>query len=125
MRICSMNPSLLQAKPAPWDPLSQGPRIPPLYALSLIRIMAAFQRKGAWLRVVTEITGIGSMAMKDADPLVLWFEDLSRGDVALVGGKNSSLGEMVRQLAPKGIQVPPGFATTAQAFRDYLECERP
>ncbi len=51
---------------------------------------------------------------------VLWFEDLSRGDVALVGGKNSSLGEMVRQLGKKGIKVPGGFATTADAYRTYL-----
>ncbi len=58
--------------------------------------------------------------MKRAGPHVIWFEDLSRGDVALVGGKNSSLGEMVQQLGRKGVQVPPGFATTAQAFRDYL-----
>jgi pyruvate,water dikinase len=59
--------------------------------------------------------------MKDADPYVLWFESLSRGDVGLVGGKNSSLGEMVRQLGQEGIKVPPGFATTAQAFRHYLD----
>ena len=51
---------------------------------------------------------------------VMWFEDLSRGDVALVGGKNSSLGEMVRQLGEKGIRVPGGFATTADAYRAYL-----
>jgi pyruvate, water dikinase len=51
---------------------------------------------------------------------VLWFEDLSRGDVALVGGKNSSLGEMVQQLGKKGIKVPGGFATTADAFRAFL-----
>ena len=58
--------------------------------------------------------------MADANSQIIWFENLSRGDVALVGGKNSSLGEMVRQLAAKGIKVPPGFATSAQAFRDYL-----
>ena len=51
---------------------------------------------------------------------VMWFEDLSRGDVALVGGKNSSLGEMVRQLGKKGINVTGGFATTADAYRAYL-----
>jgi pyruvate,water dikinase len=51
---------------------------------------------------------------------VMWFEDLSRGDVALVGGKNSSLGEMVQQLGKKGIKVPGGFATTADAYRAYL-----
>ncbi len=51
---------------------------------------------------------------------VIWFENLKRGDVATVGGKNSSLGEMVSTLAPKGISVPDGFATTADAFRDFI-----
>ena len=51
---------------------------------------------------------------------VIWFEKLTREDVALVGGKNASLGEMIRALSPEGIRVPPGFATTADAFRDYL-----
>ncbi|MBM9593103.1 phosphoenolpyruvate synthase [Roseitranquillus sediminis] len=51
---------------------------------------------------------------------VIWFENLARGDVALVGGKNSSLGEMVQQLGARGIKVPPGFATTAGAFRAFL-----
>lgn len=58
--------------------------------------------------------------MPKKSPNVLWFEDLSRGDVALVGGKNSSLGEMVQQLGKKGIKVPGGFATTADAYRAYL-----
>ncbi len=51
---------------------------------------------------------------------VIWFEDLGRGDVALVGGKNASLGEMVRELDARGIRVPPGFATSADAFRAFL-----
>ncbi|MGB0498111.1 MAG: phosphoenolpyruvate synthase [Rubricella sp.] len=51
----------------------------------------------------------------------MWFEDLRRADVGLVGGKNSSLGEMVRELGAKGIAVPPGFATTSDAYRAYLE----
>ncbi|NNU81149.1 phosphoenolpyruvate synthase [Halovulum dunhuangense] len=51
---------------------------------------------------------------------VIWFEDLSRADVALVGGKNASLGEMVARLGPQGIDVPPGFATTADAYRAFL-----
>lgn len=58
--------------------------------------------------------------MPKSSPNVLWFENLSRGDVALVGGKNSSLGEMVQQLGRKGIKVPGGFATTADAYRAYL-----
>ncbi len=52
---------------------------------------------------------------------VLWFETLGRGDVAKVGGKNSSLGEMVAKLDARGVKVPPGFATTADAYWRYLE----
>ena len=51
---------------------------------------------------------------------LIWFEQLSRGDVGLVGGKNSSLGEMIQALGTKGIRIPPGFATTSDAFRRYL-----
>jgi pyruvate,water dikinase len=53
--------------------------------------------------------------------VVRWFEDLSSGDVALVGGKNASLGEMIQNLSPKGIRVPGGFATTAQAYWKFLD----
>src|SRR5512134_3518556 len=42
------------------------------------------------------------------------------GDVASVGGKNASLGEMIGRLGGAGVRVPDGFATTAQAFRDFL-----
>jgi len=52
---------------------------------------------------------------------LIWFEELRREDVALVGGKNSSLGEMVSQLEPLGIKVPPGYATTSDAFRAFIE----
>ena len=52
---------------------------------------------------------------------VIFFEKLRRGDVALVGGKNSSLGEMVQELGAMGIRVPPGFATTADAFRQFID----
>ena len=52
---------------------------------------------------------------------VIWFEKLRRGDVARVGGKNASLGEMVGNLGPKGVEVPPGYATTADAYWRFLE----
>ena len=51
---------------------------------------------------------------------VIFFDNLKREDVALVGGKNSSLGEMVQTLGAKGITVPPGFATTSDAFRRFI-----
>jgi pyruvate,water dikinase len=48
------------------------------------------------------------------------FERIGMGDVAAVGGKNASLGEMIGRLGAAGVRVPDGFATTAQAFRDFL-----
>jgi len=52
---------------------------------------------------------------------VIPFEELRMADVEIVGGKNSSLGEMISQLHSKGVRVPTGFATTALAFRDFLD----
>ncbi len=51
---------------------------------------------------------------------VRWFAELSIDDVPLVGGKNASLGEMYRELVPRGVPVPNGFAVTAEAYRDTL-----
>ncbi|HEX6296965.1 MAG TPA: phosphoenolpyruvate synthase [Burkholderiales bacterium] len=58
------------------------------------------------------------------DQFIAWFETLGKGDVARVGGKNASLGEMVQRLAPQGVRVPEGFATTAAAYRAYVEANR-
>ncbi len=58
--------------------------------------------------------------MAALDRNLIWFEDVSRGDVGLVGGKNASLGEMTGTLKSRGIRVPEGFATTADAFRSFL-----
>ncbi|HET9389253.1 MAG TPA: PEP/pyruvate-binding domain-containing protein, partial [Steroidobacteraceae bacterium] len=52
---------------------------------------------------------------------VIPFERLRMGDVETVGGKNASLGEMISSLASLGVRVPGGFATTAQAYRDFLK----
>src|SRR5688500_17100221 len=51
---------------------------------------------------------------------VAWLKDLRMADLEQVGGKNASLGEMMSGLAAAGIRVPGGFATTAQAFREFL-----
>lgn len=51
---------------------------------------------------------------------VIWFENLRMTDVESVGGKNASLGEMISQLTEKGVRVPGGFATTAEAYRAFL-----
>ena len=52
-----------------------------------------------------------------AKRLIMWFEELAKGDIPLVGGKNANLGEMTQA----GIPVPPGFAITAYAYRKYIE----
>jgi pyruvate,water dikinase len=52
--------------------------------------------------------------------LVLEFASLRMTDVASVGGKNASLGEMISQLGSAGVRVPGGFATTARAYREFL-----
>lgn len=62
--------------------------------------------------------------MPSSSPPVIWFEELSREDVPKVGGKNASLGEMVARLSEAGIRVPPGFATSADMFRDFLTANR-
>ncbi len=54
------------------------------------------------------------------DDYILWFDSLGMKDVARVGGKNASLGEMIQHLSGNGITVPTGFATTARAYRDFL-----
>ncbi len=51
---------------------------------------------------------------------IMWFDELGMKDVPLVGGKNASLGEMVGGLAEKGVRVPFGFATTADAYREFI-----
>ncbi|MBX2868314.1 MAG: phosphoenolpyruvate synthase [Acidiferrobacterales bacterium] len=54
---------------------------------------------------------------------ILWFKDLGMEDVPVVGGKNASLGEMIANLANAGISVPNGFATTADAYRAFVNHE--
>ncbi|MGL6139932.1 MAG: phosphoenolpyruvate synthase, partial [Planktothrix sp.] len=52
--------------------------------------------------------------------LILWFDQVGIKDIGLVGGKNASLGEMIQQLQPKGINVPQGFAITAYAYWYFI-----
>ncbi len=52
---------------------------------------------------------------------IRFFHEVGLEDVPLVGGKNASLGEMIRELSPLGVRVPPGFATTSQAYWHFLE----
>ncbi|MEB3311685.1 MAG: pyruvate, water dikinase [Snowella sp.] len=70
--------------------------------------------------MVTAVLEKPSSASKEQS-LILWFEEVGTHDVGLVGGKNSSLGEMIQQLTRKGVNVPGGFATTAYAYRHFVE----
>ncbi|MBA3055669.1 MAG: phosphoenolpyruvate synthase [Sphingomonadales bacterium] len=61
------------------------------------------------------------MAIQHAASAVLWFDELAIADVPTVGGKNASLGELLRELKSAGVRVPNGFATTAQAYREFVD----
>jgi pyruvate,water dikinase len=60
-----------------------------------------------------------------AEKRILWFEEVNMADTELVGGKAASLGEMYRELVPRGVRVPNGFATTTRAYREFVEAEVP
>jgi pyruvate,water dikinase len=64
------------------------------------------------------------MTMKDQSTYIQWFDDISMVDIAVVGGKNASLGELRRELTRHGIRVPNGFAITAHAYRHFLQTMR-
>ncbi len=66
-----------------------------------------------------EQVSLSPAAKKQA--LILWFEEVGIHDIPLVGGKNASLGEMIGKLIPQGVNVPTGFATTAYAYRYFVE----
>ena len=59
--------------------------------------------------------------MGDRSRYIRWFNEISIGDLPLVGGKNASLGEMYRELSHSGIRIPNGFAVTADAYRYLVE----
>jgi pyruvate,water dikinase len=59
--------------------------------------------------------------MPEQTNYIRWFNELGIDDVPLVGGKNASLGEMYQELTPQGIQIPNGFAVTAEAYRYILD----
>jgi len=62
--------------------------------------------------------------MKKRKNFILWLKDISKKDWELVGGKNSSLGEMFSNLSEKGINIPDGFATSSYAFWYYLKANK-
>ncbi len=70
--------------------------------------------------MVSSVLEKSSASSKDT-ALILWFEEVGTHDVGLVGGKNSSLGEMIQQLTSKGVNIPSGFATTAYAYRYFIK----
>jgi pyruvate,water dikinase len=69
---------------------------------------------------VAEPSASGAEHRSRGGPFVIWLEDARKTDVARVGGKNASLGEMINGLQHRGIRVPGGFATTADAYRELV-----
>ena len=70
---------------------------------------------------MTRVVQEKSVSPSQERSLILWFDQVGISDIGLVGGKNASLGEMIQQLVSKGVKVPDGFATTAYAFRYFIE----
>jgi pyruvate,water dikinase len=62
----------------------------------------------------------GRLDVVSSSRYIRWFEEIGISDVPLVGGKTASLGEMYRELRPKGVHVPNGFAITSDAYRYFL-----
>ena len=60
-------------------------------------------------------------AIATGTDFIRWFDEIGIDDVPLVGGKNASLGEMYRELAPRGVNLANGFAITADAYRYFLQ----
>jgi pyruvate,water dikinase len=84
--------------------------------------MSNTEQTGANSSSASGVTGVAGTIDERAQ--VIAFEYLRMSDVEVVGGKNASLGEMISQLASAGVSVPGGFATTAHAFREFLEFNR-
>src|SRR5450830_1959437 len=80
------------------------------------RLMEINARDRALVSIIVSNRGLG-MSIND---YVRWFSDIRVGDVALVGGKNASLGELYSTLSKQGVRVPNGFALTADAYWDAL-----
>lgn len=59
--------------------------------------------------------------MNKEKALILWFNEVTNKDVALVGGKNASLGEMYQELVPKGVRIPNGFIITANGYQHFIK----
>ena len=64
------------------------------------------------------------MAMADTKAWILKFTEIGIADIPRVGGKNASLGEMIRNLAGAGVRVPGGFAITSKAYEDLISANR-
>ncbi len=60
------------------------------------------------------------MKTSSASRFIKWFADITIDDALMVGDKNASLGEMVRELTAKGVKVPDEFAITADAYRHFI-----
>ena len=78
-------------------------------------------RSDAQGRVMTDLSLIDSPPSDTAPRRVIALDAVRRDDVALVGGKNASLGELMRALRGQGIRVPEGFAVTTDSYRELVE----
>jgi pyruvate,water dikinase len=76
-----------------------------------------------YLPLIVQFRGVNTRE-PDLESYVIKLEKLGMDDVEVVGGKNASLGEMIRNLGDLGVQVPGGFATTSAAYREFLKADK-
>ncbi|KAB2659715.1 MAG: phosphoenolpyruvate synthase, partial [Verrucomicrobia bacterium] len=95
-------------------PTPRSPKAKALPTIARTKVLPPGAKSRAALPAPTRSTPRGPQRF------IRWFADLGMGDLPQVGGKNASLGEMFRELTVKGVQVPDGFAVTADGYRHFL-----
>ena len=80
------------------------------------------KKKDATVRVrISKILHKSDSLSQKTNPLILWFDQISAEDIALVGGKNTNLGEMYQHLTKAGVKIPNGFAISALAYKNLIQ----
>jgi len=87
----------------------------------MVLIKDQYEFDNIWLKRYAKIKYQSHMKKKESKPFILWFHEIGMKDLAQVGGKNASLGEMLQKLKKKKVPIPDGFAVTAFSYKYVLE----
>src|SRR4051812_13725080 len=92
----------------------------PLTHIQVLLRIGAIEHRSVPRREIVDNKPTSNRWNDSVSSYVISLDDVGLGDVARVGGKNASIGEMLRALSGLGVRVPRGFATTAEAYREFL-----